>query len=382
MSWVVPARAQETLALLDAATAVPGSVSPSAVVEALGALCVAGAPHVAGERARALPAELVERALESLDVSAFCDLLDELCAFLAAEPPEDGALEPSWVELGRSVLDERHRMGLLLRGLALVRASSLVDAGQVGELQEGDERLCRELWRLTVLNDHRRERLAGVAPEERESAWWYSRGAELPAAAVTHLSDVAGVLAVFPEAETELHALREGERVLRAETRRGSAEMVAPPVVAPPVAEAPRAEAGEQRNAACSARPRKLAVAFGTLGAVITVVIVAGGFAYVNASAQAQKEKARLLEEVARLRDEAASQRRLEDALMNKDAMSAAQRRALEAELEKARALAAAAERATGEATPASLRGSSPAPTPRKAPPKSACAPEDPMCVD
>lgn len=356
----------------------------------------------------------------SEEVHRYCALVEELLPRLDAEPVEDAgsALEqavdwqPSWAALALQVLDARHAVEQKLQQGRPLEPDLELD------LVEADEQLRPQLWRLTILNHARQDRLESLPQTDREGAWWYSLGAHLPAHAVAHLGEVASVVACFPEAERELRALARADEQLLPEAFMGGvnlseaglacaaelsstaesfrshlpAESVQDPdpFVAPAVGE----EVWEGERLRLAGRRRWFRSVFLPWWAAAASVLCAlslGSVAYLRMAEQAREENARLLEEALRLKAESdAAVRRLESSMRNLDSMSAAQRAALEAQLQQAIEAARTAQRESqasgsvsrplGSSAPGSTSSGHPASRRASPGPSSSCSPGDPVC--
>ncbi|APR79609.1 Hypothetical protein A7982_04956 [Minicystis rosea] len=119
-------------------------------------------------------------------------------------------------ELSRGVREAfRARDQLELQRLGA--ATILGRAPELGAAEESAlivfESLVRPaLFRLTELNDLRREALARIAPAHRATFWWWCEGADVAPHAVASLPAVAHLVARFPAAAEMLAALVAAQR--------------------------------------------------------------------------------------------------------------------------------------------------------------------------
>lgn len=315
----------------------------------------------------------------------------QLVRQLDVEPPEDGG-EPSWIAFARDVLDERHGIEIDSRD---PNAPELDDE-TLALLVEADELLSTQLFRLLMLNEHRQKRLAAVPADERADFWWYSRGASLPAEAVRHLSDVAALIAAFPEARREFDALSRAEELLISTPARarvsapswgkhaplwpGSVEAEA---VSSSSSSFPGSFSGSRSDAPRSARWRAWTV---VASAALVLLGVGGGLAFHSAQQRAEAEKAALQAQIADAEKAALDQvARLKSQTEDAGTMSQAQQDRLEAQIavaeKKAQEAASASEAA--RASPASAGGAARPVRVRSGSASSSssnCAPGDPMC--
>lgn len=394
---LTPAGRAAALAAVERASEAPGEA-----FRAAGSLCLARAAELVSPSMRDELRRHVDACVSGLQLERFVEHVEDLSSALEAEPPEDGLGDGGWAALAQSVLEERHRIELVLRGLSLVGFSRVaVGDERFSELELADRELSGQLWRLTALNEHRERQLEAVAPELREALWWYSRGAHLPSGAVTHLAAVASVVACFPEAGAELEALREAEGVLLAagsEAAREEALASSPPASDKVVSLAER-RLREPRSVEAAAltegevlamsegvhKPRFVAVLGWALSAAAVLFAVGSGVAFKRTAENAEREKAALLAEAEALKAEAAENvKRLEAQLRMTSTTSEAQKAVLESQIQAAKASAASASDVETAGGSAAARPSS---RPTSAKPaagvrKRSCGEGDPMCAD
>lgn len=200
--------------------AAPGDVGALAgVLRAAGKLVALEAPHAA---AQLLPRGLVQLAAlsavldreemeEALEVGA-ARLVERLREHEASGATPD---DPSLSE-GHGVL-EREATGLL-RARDDAELEVLGAAAALGcppeEVESRstvrlvfDQVVRPELWRLVELNEARQAALAHIAPRLRPRFWWWHAGSGIHPDAVSRMTHVAHLLAVFPDARARLEAL-------------------------------------------------------------------------------------------------------------------------------------------------------------------------------
>jgi hypothetical protein len=363
--------------------------SPQTALRALGTLSLGRAEHLAGPHLEALRSNAHSVEL-SMSLETLALHVDELVTLLEVDPPEDGYADGNWKVLAEQVLDERHGVFLVQRACAVLGLEAPPRAAELDQLARADQDLESQLWRLTALNDHRVQRLESIAPEHRESTWWYSRGAHLPDSAVTHLGSVAALVARFPEAREELDALSTSESVLGALA--SSPKAAAPPTIEATLLRGVDAEESEAPAPRSTRRTKAWSRAGWLLGAAAVLVTVLTGLSSKRGVERATREKAMLMARAEAERTAAEQNvRRLEEQLKEANLeLEEASVRRLEEQLkatvatsEQERPLASLETRAASSRSLKAASGARPAPSaqPASKPAKPRCAPADPMCA-
>jgi len=162
------------------------------------------------ERAR----RIVRLDLLMLDVSDLVEASRALRALGGGFSGRDQSIR-SYV---RELLARRTELEVMRRGVSLLLGHTFEWSDPQGaHLRAFDDAAEEVLYHLVALNDLRAELLRDVVPSLREELWWLSRGVELPADCVEHLSSVAALVAEFPPARAVFDdRVRAAEQGLRA----------------------------------------------------------------------------------------------------------------------------------------------------------------------